>query len=262
MPIVAVANQKGGVGKTTTAISLGAALAQRGSRVLIVDIDPQGNATSALGLPRDGQRSLYDALLREEPLADLVVPTSLPGLNVVPSSPAMAGAEVELVPTLAREFRLKSALQGVAAYDWVFVDCPPSLGLLTVNALVAAESVLIPVQCEYLALEGLAQLLRTIDAVRARLNPPLRVIAIVLTMDDRRNRLSVQVAEEVRSHFPDLIASVTIPRAVRLAEAPSHGQPIAIYDPGSRAAHAYAELAQELEGRARVQQRPALAEVS
>jgi chromosome partitioning protein len=260
--VIAVANQKGGVGKTTTAISVGAALAQGGARVLIVDADPQGNATSALGMPRQGERSLHDALLREEPVESLILHTGVPGLDLLPSSPAMAGAEVELVPALAREFRLRTALAGAHGYDWVFIDCPPSLGLLTVNALVAAEAVVVPVQCEYLALEGLAQLLATIDAVRARLNPPLRVMAIVLTMDDRRNRLSVQVAEEVRSHFPDLLATARIPRAVRLAEAPSHGLPIALYDPGSRAALAYADLARELEQRAGVRRRPALAVVS
>jgi chromosome partitioning protein len=244
--ILAISNQKGGVGKTTTAISLAAALAEKGSRVLIVDLDPQGNATSGLGVRKEQARSIYGVLVRDEPLSGALQPTGLAGLNIVPSSPEMAGAEVELVPLMAREFRLRDALRSLDGYDTVFIDCPPSLGLLTVNALAAADAVLVPVQCEYYALEGLAQLLATIDAVRLRLNKKLEVLAIVLTMEDRRNRLSMQVTEEVIRHFPDLVARVRIPRAVRLAEAPSHGQPISVYDPGSRAATAYGDLAQEI----------------
>jgi chromosome partitioning protein len=244
--VLAISNQKGGVGKTTTAISLAAALVEKGSRVLLVDLDPQGNATSGLGVGKDQPHSIYGVLVRDEALADAVQPTALAGLDLVPSSPEMAGAEVELVPLMAREFRLRDAVQRLSGYDTVFIDCPPSLGLLTVNALAAADAVLVPVQCEYYALEGLAQLLATIDAVRQRLNAKLEVLAIVLTMEDRRNRLSMQVTEEVIRHFPDLVARVRIPRAVRLAEAPSHGQPISVYDPGSRAATAYADLAQEL----------------
>jgi len=246
MNVLAISNQKGGVGKTTTAISLAAALSEKGSKVLLVDLDPQANATSGLGVSKQHPRSVYGVLVRDEPIAAAIQPTSVPGLDILPSSPDMAGAEVELVPLLAREFRLRDALPKAGEYDTVLIDCPPSLGLLTVNALAAADAVLIPVQCEYYALEGLAQLLSTIEAVRTRLNARLEVLAIVLTMEDRRNRLSMQVTEEVIRHFPQLVARVRIPRAVRLAEAPSHGQPISVYDPGSRAAQAYSDLAQEV----------------
>ena len=244
-----VSNQKGGVGKTTTAISLGAALVQRGRRVLLIDLDPQANATSGLGVAKDGA-GIYGVLLKEQPIKESIVTTSLEGLDLLPSGGDMAGAEVELVPLMAREFRLRQALRSLAeTYDTVIVDCPPSLGLLTVNALAAGDDVLVPVQCEYYALEGLAQLLATIEAVRQRLNDRLEVLAIVLTMEDRRNRLSMQVTDEVRRHFPKLVARTRIPRTVRLAEAPSHGKPISIYDPSSRAAKAYDDLARELEQR-------------
>jgi chromosome partitioning protein len=248
MNVLAISNQKGGVGKTTTAISLAAALVEKGSRVLLIDLDPQGNATSGLGISKEQPHSVYGVLVRDEPLEEAVRPTGVDGLDLLPSSSEMAGAEVELVPLMAREFRLREALQreNEKGYDTILIDCPPSLGLLTVNALVAADAVLVPVQCEYYALEGLAQLLSTIDAVRVRLNAKLEVLAIVLTMEDRRNRLSMQVTEEVIRHFPELVARVRIPRAVRLAEAPSHGQPINVYDPGSRAAQAYGDLAQEI----------------
>jgi chromosome partitioning protein len=249
MTTVAIANQKGGVGKTTTAISLGAALAQRGSRVLLVDLDPQGNATSGLGFGRQQPTGAYAALLDDKPVADAAVRTDIHGLDLLPASTDMAGAEVDLVPALAREFRLRTALAGLTSYDTVLVDCPPSLGLLTINALAAADLVLVPVQCEFFALEGLAQLVRTIDAVKLRLNPSLEIIGVVLTMVDARNRLSMQVIEEVERHFPELVTRVRIPRAVRLAEAPSHGKPISIYDPTSRAARAYGDLAQELSAR-------------
>lgn len=259
MRVLVVSNQKGGVGKTTTAISLGAALVERGQRVLIVDLDPQANATSGLGVSKNGA-GIYSVLLKEQPIIDSIVHTELANLDLVPSGPHMAGAEVELVPVMAREFRLRQALRAVAGrYDIVIVDCPPSLGLLTVNALAAGDAVVVPVQCEYYALEGLAQLIDTIEAVRQRLNEKLEVLAIVLTMEDRRNRLSVQVAEEVRSHFPKLVTQARIPRAVRLAEAPSHGKPISIYDPQSRAALAYGELAREVQGRLKAREAIALA---
>jgi len=246
---IAVANQKGGVGKTTTAISLGAALAGRDMRVLLIDLDPQGNATSGLGESHERARSVHDVLLRDAPITQAIVQTVVPSLDLLPSSTDMAGAEVELVPAMAREFRLRTALQGLTGYDVVLIDCPPSLGLLTINALAAADEVLVPVQAEYLALEGLAHLLATIEAVRSRLNQRLAILAVLMTMYDRRNRLSLQVAEEVRRHFPDLIAKTQIPRSVRLAEAPSHGKPISLYDPASRAADAYAEFASEVRDR-------------
>lgn len=249
MTAIAIANQKGGVGKTTTAINLGAALAGTGNRVLVVDLDPQANATSGLGISKERTDSIRSVLFGNAQLLRVVVATDLPGLDVLPSSTEMAAAEVELVPLLAREFRLKDALSAARSYDVVLIDCPPSLGLLTVNALVAADAVIVPVQCEYLALEGLAQLLATIDAVRERLNPGLEILAILLTMLDRRNRLSAQVEDEVGRHFPDLLARVRIPRSVRLAEAPSFGKPISIYDPTSRAARAYADLAEEINSR-------------
>ncbi len=246
MTILVLSNQKGGVGKTTTAISLGAAMAGRGQRVLIVDLDPQANATGGLGVSKDRANAVYGVLLRDRPANEAIVPTAVDGLDLLPSGPEMAGAEVELVPAMAREYRLRQALRGLHRYDMVLVDCPPSLGLLTVNALAAADAVVVPVQCEYYALEGLAQLMDTIAAVKARLNERLEVLAIVLTMEDRRNRLSDQVVGEVRRHFPKLVARSRIPRTVRLAEAPSHGQPISMYDPRSRASKAYDDLAREL----------------
>ena len=258
MKVLVVTNQKGGVGKTTTAISLGAALVERGQRVLIVDLDPQANATSGLGASKDTPNAIYGVLLKDQPISESVVQTAMPGLDLVPSGPDMAGAEVELVPVLAREYRLRQALRGARGYDTIIVDCPPSLGLLTVNALAAADDVVIPVQCEYYALEGLAQLLNTIEAVRVRLNEHLEVLAIVLTMEDRRNRLSVQVIDEVRRHFPQLVAHARIPRTVRLAEAPSHGLPITLYDRSSPAAAAYDDLARELSSRLKAREPIAL----
>src|SRR5437762_12645016 len=251
MTVLVVSNQKGGVGKTTTAISLGAASVERGQRVSTVDLDPQANATSGLGISKERANGIYGVLLRERPLAEAIVPTALAGLDLVPSGPEMAGAEVELVPVMAREYRLRQALRNAAGYDTVIVDCPPSLGLLTVNALAAGDAVVVPVQCEYYALEVLAQLLSTIEAVRARLNNHLEILAIVLTMEDRRNRLSLQVIDEGRRHFPGLVADARIPRAVRLAEAPSHGLPISIYDRRSAAAQAYDDLAREVSARLR-----------
>lgn len=246
---LAIANQKGGVGKSATAVSLGSALAKDGRRTLLVDLDPQGNATSAIGSSKELPLSVHGILIREESAAAAVTQTAVPDLWLLPSSLEMASAELELVPLMGRELRLRAALAGLQGFDVILVDCPPSLGLLTLNALVAADHVIVPVQCEYLALEGLAQLVSTIDAVRARLNPPLSIISILLTMEDRRNRLSMQVADEVTSHFPELVAHTRIPRSVRLAEAPSHGKPIDVYDPTSRASAAYAAFAHEIESR-------------
>jgi chromosome partitioning protein len=214
-----------------------------------VDQDPQANATSALGFSKDSAASLHGVLLHDSPPEAAIVPTAVPRLSLLPSSMRMASAEVELVPVMAREFRLRASLSRLSGYDIVLIDCPPSLGLLTVNALVAADHVIVPVQCEYLALEGLAQLMSTIDAIRQRLNPSLSILAILLTMEDRRNRLSMQVVAEVTRHFPDLVAETHIPRSVRLAEAPSHGKPIDVYDPTSRATEAYARFAREIESR-------------
>ncbi|MEO8571187.1 MAG: AAA family ATPase [Chloroflexota bacterium] len=245
---IACANQKGGVGKTTTVVNLGSYLALAGERVLVVDLDPQGNATSGLGLDRQSiERSIYDAVIDGAKLADLTVPGPVPGLDVVPSAIALAGAEVELAPVEGRERRLARLLtETVADYDYVLVDCPPSLGLLTVNALTAADSVLIPLQCEYYALEGLSQLLATLDLIRDHLNPALAVKGVVLTMFDGRTKLSADVAAEVRRHLGDRVFDTVIPRNVRLAEAPSHGQPISRYSPDSTGALAYAALAVEL----------------
>jgi chromosome partitioning protein len=246
---ISISNQKGGVGKSATAVNLGSALARLGHRTLLIDLDPQANATSALGFSKEREISIHDLLLREHPADVAIVQTPYKGLSLLPSSGDMASAEVELAPLLAREFRLRTSLSALEGYDVILIDCPPSLGLLTINALVAADRVVIPVQCEYLALEGLAQLLTTIEAVRARLNPALSILAILLTMEDRRNRLSEQVANEVSRHFPELVAHTRIPRSVRLAEAPSHGQPIDVYDPSSRGARAYAQFAREIETR-------------
>jgi chromosome partitioning protein len=243
--VIALANQKGGVGKTTTAINLGAALAQLGQRVLIFDFDPQANSSASLGIRTQGA-STYEVVIGTAHAREAVVPTSVDGLMLVPATPALAGAEVELVPMMAREFRLKRALEEIrGAYDYVLIDCPPSLGLLTVNALTAADEVIVPVQCEYLALEGLSQLTATLELVRRNLNSHLKLRGLLLTMFDGRTNLSQQVADEVRAHFSNTFKTI-IPRSVRLSEAPSHGLPIAQYDPSSRATRAYDELAGEL----------------
>ncbi len=251
---IALANQKGGVGKTTTAINLAVVLARRGYRVLLVDIDPQGNATSSLGIDkRLLTRTIYDVLVGEAPLAQAVMPGVRPHLDVLPSTPMLAGAEVELVELPERERRLVATLSAVAGqYDLVVIDCPPSLGLLTVNALAAARYVIVPIQCEFLALEGLGQLISTIDLVKRQLNPPLDVIGVLMTMYDARTRLSAQVVEEVRRYFPHRIFQTIIPRSIRLAEAPSYGQAIAEYDAESRGAQAYQRVAEELIARLRL----------
>ena len=249
--IVACANQKGGVGKTTTVVSVATYLALSGRRVLIVDLDPQGNATSGLGIDRDAlSSSVYDALLADRPLQGSVVASSVPGMDVLPSQRNLAGAEVELVPMPARERRLKQCLEDArGTWDVVLLDCPPSLGLLTVNALTAADSVVVPLQCEYYALEGLSQLLATIELVRQHLNADLSLLGIVLTMHDGRTSLAADVTREVRRHLGSQVFETVIPRSVRLAEAPSFSQPIALFSPSSRGAMAYEALTNELIGR-------------
>ncbi|HVB90808.1 MAG TPA: AAA family ATPase [Acidimicrobiales bacterium] len=246
--VIAVANQKGGVGKTTTTVNLGAALAEQGYRVLVVDLDPQGNATTGLGVDaRNFELSMYDVIMRDQPLEDCIEPTSVQNLFVAPATIDLAGIEIELVPAFSRELKLKRAVDTVVDdFDFVLIDCPPSLGLITVNGLAAADEVLVPIQCEYYALEGLSQLLRNVNLVSSNLNETLEVTIIVLTMFDARTRLSLDVANEVREHFADRVCKSVIPRTVRLSEAPSFGQPITVFDPTSRGAVAYRELAKEV----------------
>jgi chromosome partitioning protein len=248
--IITIANQKGGVGKTTTAVNLAASLAMHGSRVLVVDLDPQGNASTALDVDhRSGVSSVYEVLVNGDPLSSVVRPVSgFTHLYCAPAAIDLAGAEIELVPLVARESRLARALAAydASSLDYIFIDCPPSLGLLTVNALVAAPEVLIPIQCEYYALEGLEQLLRTVELVRSHLNPALALSTILLTMYDGRTRLASQVADEVRDHFGAVVLGSVIPRSVRVSEAPSYGQSVMTYDPGSSGAQAYLEAAREL----------------
>jgi chromosome partitioning protein len=248
--ILAVANQKGGVGKTTTAVNLGACLADIGYRVLVVDLDPQGNASTGMGVNiRDLQGSMYDVVLHDMPVEDCVEATAVRNLFCAPSSLELAGAEIELVPAFSRELRLRKALEDVKDdYDFILIDCPPSLGLLTVNAFAAATEVVVPIQCEYYALEGLGQLLRNVNLVQKNLNQALEVSAIILVMYDARTKLADQVVNEVREHFGDKVCRQVVPRTVRLSEAPSFGQPIIAFDPSSRGAIAYRALAKEVSG--------------
>ncbi|MDQ6728493.1 MAG: AAA family ATPase [Actinomycetota bacterium] len=248
--IMAIANQKGGVGKTTTAVNLGAALAELGYRVLVVDLDPQGNATTGLGInARNLQSSIYDVLLNDVSLEDCIEPTAVRNLFVAPATIDLAGAEIELVPAFSRELRLRRALERLdGEYDFTLIDCPPSLGLLTINGLAAATEVVVPIQCEYYALEGLGQLLRNVQLVQSNLNPILELGAIILTMYDARTKLSGQVVQDVRRHFGGKVCRHIVPRTVRLSEAPSFGQPIIVFDSTSRGAIAYRELAKEVSG--------------
>jgi chromosome partitioning protein len=247
---IAIANQKGGVGKTTTAVNLSAALADLGYRVLVVDLDPQGNATTGLGVNARGlQFSIYDVLMRDTPMEDCLEATAIQNLFVAPTTIDLAGAEIELVPAFSRELKLRRAIGRVIDdFDFIFIDCPPSLGLLTINALAAATEVIVPIQCEYFALEGLGQLLRNVNLVQANLNPQLEISAIILTMYDARTKLADQVMKEIRSHFGERVCRNIVPRSVRLSEAPSFGQPITVFDPTSRGAISYRELAKEVSG--------------
>jgi chromosome partitioning protein len=248
--VMAIANQKGGVGKTTTAVNLGAALAELGYRVLVVDLDPQGNATTGLGVnSRNLEVSLYDVIMHDVPLEDCIEPTSVKNLFVAPATIDLAGAEIELVPAFSRELKLRRAIeQGAEGFDFTLIDCPPSLGLLTVNGLAAASEVVVPIQCEYYALEGLGQLMRNVTLVKSNLNPDLDLSTIILTMYDARTKLAEQVASEVRRHVGPKVCRNIVPRTVRLSEAPSFGQPIIVFDPSSRGAIAYRELAKEVSG--------------
>jgi chromosome partitioning protein len=246
--VISIANQKGGVGKTTTAVNLSASLAVAEKRTLLIDIDPQGNATSGLGVPREEiSKSIYDALIDEVPVKDLLRDTDLEFLKIIPSNIDLIGVEIELVPFPKRETRLKNALQEVKGeFDFLIIDSPPSLGLITVNSLTASDSVVIPLQCEYYPMEGLSQLLKTIDLIKDNLNPLLKVEGILLTMFDKRNNISHQVTEEVRKHFGALVFNTVIPRNVRLSECPSFGKPIILYDADSRGAESYLDLAKEI----------------
>ncbi len=244
--IIAVANQKGGVGKTTTTVNLSAILAKRGKKVMIIDADPQGNATSGLGIDKDDVKSLYDVLVNEEPIEETLEETTMENLDVCPSNINLAGAEVELVSLISREYRLKEQLDKIKdEYDYILIDCPPSLGLITLNAFTAADSVLIPVQCEYYALEGLGQLINTINLVKKHLNKSLEIEGAILTMYDIRTNLSNQVVKEVKKYFDDKVFKSVIPRNVKLSEAPSYGMSIVEYDSRSKGSKSYDKLAKE-----------------
>ncbi|KPB04473.1 MULTISPECIES: ParA family protein [Bacillaceae] len=246
--IIAIANQKGGVGKTTTSVNLGACLAYIGKRVLLVDVDPQGNATSGVGIEKaEVHQCIYDILVEDVEAKKAILSTKVENLSIIPATIQLAGAEIELVPTISREVRLKRALDDVKhLFDYIIIDCPPSLGLLTINALTASDAVVIPVQCEYYALEGLSQLLNTVRLVQKHLNKELMIDGVLLTMLDARTNLGIQVIEEVKKYFQDKVYRTIIPRNVRLSEAPSHGEPIIIYDPKSRGAEVYLDLAKEV----------------
>ncbi len=264
--IIVIANQKGGVGKTTTAINLGTALAAVGQRILVIDLDPQGNASTGLGIDRSARVvTTYEVMAEQQPIGDAVTPTRIPGLDVVPSTVDLSGAELELIGIERRSFRLKDALAQflkdatsdgsvLKPYDYILIDCPPSLNLLTINAMTAGHAVLVPLQCEFFALEGLSQLMRTIDLVKGSLNPDLEIQGIVLTMYDKRNRLSDQVAGDVRSHMGQKVYETVIPRNVRISEAPSHGKPALLYDHKCAGSQAYIKLAREIIRRERTLQ--------
>jgi chromosome partitioning protein len=246
--IISIANQKGGVGKTTTSVNLGAGLAYLGKKVLLVDIDAQGNATTGVGIEKsDLNQCVYNVLVEDEDVREIIQPTAVKDLYVLPATIQLAGAEIELVPTISREIRLKRALQPIRdEYDYIIIDCPPSLGLLTINALTASDSVIIPVQCEYYALEGLSQLLNTVRLVQKHLNQNLAIQGVLLTMLDARTNLGLQVIDEVKKYFRDKVYRSIIPRNVRLSEAPSHGKPIILYDAKSRGSEVYLDLAKEV----------------
>ncbi|HCS73172.1 MAG TPA: sporulation initiation inhibitor Soj [Clostridiales bacterium] len=246
--IIAIANQKGGVGKTTTNVNLSACLAALGKKVLTIDIDPQGNTTSGLGIDKNkADKSIYDIIINGVPVREAIIHTEYDKLDIIVSKIELAGAEIELVPMMARETILKKALEEIRNdYDYIFIDCPPSLGLITINSLTAADRLLVPIQCEYYALEGLTQLLSTFELVKKNLNPKLEIVGVVLTMFDSRTNLAIQVVDEVKKHFRNKVYTTIIPRNVRLGEAPSHGVPVIVYDPKCAGSEAYMDLAQEI----------------